>query len=150
MSEVAKPTPIDTTTPTTDATTDDDDEASIMTEVAAPPPAETESTPAKVVEEEPIKEEEKADAFLAYIMNLWAMITGKVKEIDENAGISTKVAELDGEYHVSETLNNAKEVVSAKITELTAKGEEKEAEVKEAEPEVKEEKEWVEVDEKEQ
>mmetsp|Transcript_22072 Transcript_22072/g.33125 ORF Transcript_22072/g.33125 Transcript_22072/m.33125 type:complete len:149 (-) Transcript_22072:142-588(-) len=148
MSEVAEPTPIDTTTPTTDATTDDDDEASIMTEVAAPP-AETESTPTKVAEEEPtLKEEEKADAFLAYIMNLWAMITGKVKEIDENAGISTKVAELDGEYHVSETLNNAKEVVSAKITELTAKGEEKEAEVKEAE--VKEEKEWVEVDEKEQ
>ena len=149
MSEVAEPTPIDTTTPTQDAaaTTDDDDEASIMTEVAAPP-AETESTPTKVVEEEPIKEEEKADAFLAYIMNLWAMITGKVKEIDENAGISTKVAELDGEYHVSETLNNAKEVVSAKITELTAKGEEKEAEEKEAE--VKEEKEWVEVDEKEQ
>mmetsp|Transcript_25544 Transcript_25544/g.38595 ORF Transcript_25544/g.38595 Transcript_25544/m.38595 type:complete len:146 (+) Transcript_25544:101-538(+) len=145
MSEVAEPTPIDTTTPTQDAaaTTDDDDEASIMTEVAAPP-AETESTPAKVVEEsEPIKEEEKADAFLAYIMSLWAIITGKVKEIDENAGISTKVAELDGEYHVSETLNNAKEVVSAKITELTAKGEEKEAEVKE-------EKEWVEVDEKEQ
>eukprot|EP00984_Skeletonema_dohrnii_P022013 scaffold11130_cov183-Skeletonema_dohrnii-CCMP3373.AAC.4 len=145
MSEVAEPTPIDTTTPTQDAaaTTDDDDEASIMTEVAAPPADKTESTPAKVAEEEPMKEEEKADAFLAYIMSLWAIITGKVKEIDENAGISTKVAELDGEYHVSETLNNAKEVVSAKITELTAKGEEKEAEVKE-------EKEWVEVDEKEQ
>lgn len=113
-----------------------DDDVSVKTEVAAPPQ--------EVAPKEP-KEEEKADAFLAAIMNFWAMLTGKVKEIDENAGISTKVAKFDEDYHVSEAWNNAvkkagemTESVSAKLPRFTKDGEKEQ------------EKEWVEVDEKEQ
>lgn len=118
------------------AAASDDDDVSVKTEVAAPPQ--------EVAPGEP-KEEEKADAFLAAIMNFWAMLTGKVKEIDENAGISTKVAKFDEDYHVSEAWNNAvkkagemTESVSAKLQGFTKDGEKEQ------------EKEWVEVDEKEQ
>ncbi|KAL7442497.1 hypothetical protein ACHAXM_008600 [Skeletonema potamos] len=117
-----------------------DDDASVKTEVRAPPQ--------EVAPKEP-KEEEKADAFLAAIMNLWAMLTGKVKEIDENAGISIKVAKFDEDHHVTEHVSEAWANALKKAGEMTEsvkaklpvwnKGEENEQE---------KEKEWVEVEEK--
>ena len=84
-------------------------------------------------------EEQKADAFLAALLNFWAMLTGKVKEIDESAGISTKAAELDEKMKLSQALKDAKEAtlkmtesLSAKLAEMLKGGE----------------KEWVAVDEK--
>lgn len=133
MSEVAAETIPAAEAPAVEATGSDD--CSIKTEV--PPAAPVEEKATETTTEEPIKEEEKADAFLQAILNFWAMITGKVKEIDESAGISKKVTELDGEFKVSESLINAKGVVEAKIAELTAK--------KEESAETKEEKEWVDV-----
>ena len=75
---VVDTTPIAEETAVTSVPTDDD--ASIKTEIMATPLPEP-------------KEEEKADAFLAVLLSLWAKITGKVKEIDDNAGISTKLNE---------------------------------------------------------
>ena len=69
---------VDTTPVVEDRAATSDDDASIMTEDASPPETEDAVVP---------KEEQKADAFLAYILNLWAMFTCKVKEIDEDAGI---------------------------------------------------------------
>lgn len=84
------------------------DDDSIKTEVAAPPETE---------KKEP-NEEEKADAFLGVLLNLWAMITGKVKEIDENVGVSTKVNELNEQYQVTEKLNEAKDATVKKAGEI--------------------------------
>lgn len=89
-------------------TSSDTDDDSIKTEVAAP--SETEK-------KEP-NEEEKADAFLGVLLNLWAMITGKVKEIDDNVGVSTKVNELNEQYQVTEKLNEAKDATVKKAGEI--------------------------------
>ena len=102
---VVDTTPIAEDPALTSADTDDD---SIKTEVAAPPEAE---------KKEP-NEEEKADAFLGVLLNLWAMITGKVKEIDDNVGVSTKVNELNEQYHVTEKLNEAKDATVKKAGEI--------------------------------
>ncbi len=102
---VVDTTPIAEDPALTSADTDDD---SIKTEVAAP--SETEK-------KEP-NEEEKADAFLGVLLNLWAMITGKVKEIDDNVGVSTKVNELNEQYQVTEKLNEAKDATVKKAGEI--------------------------------
>lgn len=148
---------VDTTPVVEDLAATSDDDASIMTEDASPPETEDAVVP---------KEEQKADAFLAYILNLWAMFTCKVKEIDEdagisakvkeineNAGISAKVAELNEEYHVTEALNNARDATVKKAGELTESVSMTLSEWNKSEEKEKvtgEEKEWVEVDEKEQ
>jgi hypothetical protein len=86
---------------------DNKDDDSIKTEVAA---SETEK-------KEPT-DEQKADAFLGVLLNLWAMITGKVKEIDDKVGVSTKVNELNEQYQVTEKLNEAKDATVKKAGEI--------------------------------
>lgn len=133
MSEAGEKTPVDTAAATTEVPaveTTASDDCSIKTEIAAAAaPAEKETTTTTTEEGEAVKEEAKADAFLQAILNFWAMITGKVTE-------------LDGEYKVSESLANAKGVVEAKIAELTTTTKKEGEESAEA---AKEEKEWVDV-----
>ena len=89
-------------------TSADTDDESIKTEVAAPQ---------KTEKKEP-NEEEKVDAFLGVLLNLWAMITGKVKEIDDNVGVSVKMNEINEQYQVTEKLNEAKNATVKKAGEI--------------------------------
>ncbi len=48
----------------------------------------------------------RANEFLAAMSNLGSVISIKAREVDQNTGISTKVANVNEKYHVSEKWSN--------------------------------------------
>ncbi len=63
----------------------------------------------------------RANEFLAAMSNLGSVISTKAKEVDQQAGISTKVANVNEKYHVSEKWSNFTTATKQKTLEIDEK-----------------------------
>lgn len=63
----------------------------------------------------------RATEFLAAMSNLGSVISTKAREVDQQAGISTKVANVNEKYHVSEKWSNFTTATKQKTLEIDEK-----------------------------
>lgn len=60
----------------------------------------------------------RKDEIISALSNLGSVISAKAKEVDQQAGISTKVADVNERYHVSEKWGNLTEATRQKTQEI--------------------------------
>ena len=60
----------------------------------------------------------RKDEIISALSNLGSVISAKAREVDQQAGISTKVADVNERYHVSEKWGNLTEATRQKTQEI--------------------------------